>query len=323
MQGFLEFGVSFDSCITPTLTLLFSIATSSSVSLLRIPFALSCRTFNMLSSLFWYVGGVGVGGGNGVGGGVEQGLHAQSLLLRYWAAFKSPEHFTNPWVTVWCVCGYSFWSCMIFQRMCVLCLWSQCASKCIKIIQRTGMCELGALYHVCRGFFYFFHKLMWCLLCRTSTFSFVHCCKYTLCAYGWDISMWSMGYRNSSWRLMMYMYNLLRSLFRYSLHLIILAGKLAGCTLDRKKCLDFRHMATGLWQNREWVSLVGCFCVSTLSQTFLLIAGGTIPNIKYKSSTLVGFRHHVADRHAWFCSESRFLAWADLAQTGAAYLAVE
>ena len=30
-QGFLDFGVSFDSCITATLSLLFSIATPSSV----------------------------------------------------------------------------------------------------------------------------------------------------------------------------------------------------------------------------------------------------------------------------------------------------
>ena len=31
----------------------------------------------------------------------------------------------------------------------------------------------------------------------------------------------------------------------------------------------------------------------------------------------------MTDRHAWFSSGSRFLAWADLAQTGAAYSAVE
>ena len=68
MQFF--FGVSFNSCITATLTLLFSIPTPSSVSLLPIPFALSCRTLNVLSSLFLSVGGVGVGDGEGVGGGV-------------------------------------------------------------------------------------------------------------------------------------------------------------------------------------------------------------------------------------------------------------
>ena len=31
----------------------------------------------------------------------------------------------------------------------------------------------------------------------------------------------------------------------------------------------------------------------------------------------------MTDRHAWFSSGTRFLAWADLAQTGAAYSAVE
>ena len=35
---------------------------------------------------------------------------------------------------------------------------------------------------------------------------------------------------------------LLRSLFRHSLHLITLAGKFAGYTLDRKQCLDFRRL---------------------------------------------------------------------------------
>ena len=79
----MDFGVSFDSCITVTLSLLFSITTPSSVSLLPIPFELSCRTLNVLSSLFLSESGVGVGGGEGVGGGVEQGPHAQSLLIRY------------------------------------------------------------------------------------------------------------------------------------------------------------------------------------------------------------------------------------------------
>ena len=65
------------------MTLLFSITIPSSVSLLPIPFVLSCRTLKVLSSLFLSVGGVGVGGGEGVGGGVEQGSHIQSILLRY------------------------------------------------------------------------------------------------------------------------------------------------------------------------------------------------------------------------------------------------
>ena len=83
-DGCLEIvGVSFDSCITATLTVLLSITTPSSVSLLPISFALSCRTLNVLLSLFLSVGGVGVGCGEAVGGGAEQGQHAQSLFLRY------------------------------------------------------------------------------------------------------------------------------------------------------------------------------------------------------------------------------------------------
>ena len=57
----------------------------------------------MLSSLICSADGAGVGDGEGGsegGGGVgcwvfeaEQGSQVQSLFLRYWAAFKSPEHF--------------------------------------------------------------------------------------------------------------------------------------------------------------------------------------------------------------------------------------
>ena len=104
MQGFLDFDVSFDSCITATLTLFLSNTTPSSVSLFPIPLALNCRTLNVLSSLICSADGAGVGGGEG-GGGVdclvfeaEQGSQVQSLFLRYCAAFKSPEHFacTHP-----------------------------------------------------------------------------------------------------------------------------------------------------------------------------------------------------------------------------------
>ena len=56
------------------------------------------------------------------------------------------------------------------------------------------------------------------------------------------------------------------------------------------------------------VDLAGdCFCLSPLTHTSLLIAGGAIPDSKYKSSTLVGFRHHVTDRNVWFSSGSRLL----------------
>ena len=46
----------------------------------------------------------------------------------------------------------------------------------------------------------------------------------------------------------------------------------------------------------EWVTLVDYLYLSPL------LAGGAIPNSKYKSSTLLFFRHHVTDRNAWFSS---------------------
>ena len=54
----------------------------------------------MLSSLICSVGGAGdlVGGGDCWDGGAEQASQGQALFLRYWAAFKIPEHFacTHP-----------------------------------------------------------------------------------------------------------------------------------------------------------------------------------------------------------------------------------
>ena len=88
------------------------------------------------------------------------------------------------------------------------------------------------------------------------------------------------------------MCGLLQSLFRHSLHLITFAGEFAGCTLDRKQ-----RLVTGI-----------CFCLSTLAHTSLLFAGGAITDSRYKSSTLIGFRHPVTDRHDWFSPRSRFLA---------------
>ena len=52
------------------LTLFLSSTTPSSVSLLPIPLALSCRTFNVLSSLICSAEGAGIGGGEGGDGWV-------------------------------------------------------------------------------------------------------------------------------------------------------------------------------------------------------------------------------------------------------------
>ena len=71
-----------------------------------------------------------------------------------------------------------------------------------------------------------------------------------------------------------------------------------------------RLQAFGSWNlTKQRVGLSGdCFCLSTLAHTSLLIAGGAIPDIKYKSPTLVGFRHPVTNGQAWFSPGSRFLA---------------
>ena len=92
---FLDLGDNFDSYITATLTLFLSSTTPSYVSLVPIPLALSCRTLNVLSSLISSVGGAKdrVGVGDCWIGGAEQVSQVQSLFLRYWAAFKIPEHF--------------------------------------------------------------------------------------------------------------------------------------------------------------------------------------------------------------------------------------
>ena len=92
MQGFLDFGENFDSCITATLNFFISNTTPNSVCLLPIPLALNCRTLNVLSSLMCSADGAGVGGGEG-GSEVdcwvfeaEQVSQVQSLFIRYCAA---------------------------------------------------------------------------------------------------------------------------------------------------------------------------------------------------------------------------------------------
>ena len=97
MQGFLDLGDNFDSCITATLTLHPYSTIPSSVSVFPIPLALSCRTLNVLSLLICSVVGAGdrVGGGDCWNDGAEQVSQVKSLFLRYWAAFKIPENFAR------------------------------------------------------------------------------------------------------------------------------------------------------------------------------------------------------------------------------------
>ena len=88
MQGFWEFDESFDSCITATLNLFLSSTTLSSVSVLPISLALSCRTLNVLSSLMCSADGAGDGSGDCWVFEAEQRSQVQSLLLQYCATFN-------------------------------------------------------------------------------------------------------------------------------------------------------------------------------------------------------------------------------------------
>ena len=63
----MDFDESLDSCITATFTLFLSNTAPSSVSLLPIPLALSCRMLNVLSSLICSADGAWVGDGEGDG----------------------------------------------------------------------------------------------------------------------------------------------------------------------------------------------------------------------------------------------------------------
>ena len=79
-----------------------------------------------------------------------------------------------------------------------------------------------------------------------------------------------------------------------------------------------------IWlRSTNCVSCFICLVLSTLTHTFLLISEGAIPASTYKSSTFVGFRHPMIQRHAWFSSGSNYAYVVDLAQTGTAYSPVE
>ena len=91
-----------------------------------------------------------------------------------------------------------------------------------------------------------------------------------------------------------------RSLALQFAHRTVFAEKSIGCTFGRKGCFDFRCTGAGVCPNKECLSSFVYLVLSTLAHTSLLISGGAIPAIKYKSSTLVGFRQPVIDRHDWF-----------------------
>ena len=100
------------------------------------------------------------------------------------------------------------------------------------------------------------------------------------------------------------------SLLSHALHRITLGGKSAGFTLCKKQFLDFSLLSAGFWPYREWASLVSCLVFSTRAHTSLRTLGGAIPASKYRSSTMVGFRHLVTALHALF--RSGFSSWHEM-----------
>ena len=84
-----------------------------------------------------------------------------------------------------------------------------------------------------------------------------------------------------------------------------LGGKLAGFTTEcRKQFIDFKRLSAGICPCNEWASFVSCLAFSTLAHTSRLMLGGTIPDNKYNSFTIVGLRYPVIARHALLSSES-------------------
>ena len=102
----------------------------------------------------------------------------------------------------------------------------------------------------------------------------------------------------------------------------LFTGKSAGRTELRKHSL-FKRLSAGIWPCRECAAFVSCFFFSTLAHTSLLMSGGTIPESRYSSSTLVGLKHPAIDLHALFSSGSSLEACGDLSQTAHAYSAAE
>ena len=68
--------------------------------------------------------------------------------------------------------------------------------------------------------------------------------------------------------------------------------------------LDFNRLSAGISPCKEWASFVSYLAFSTLAHTYRLMLGGAIPDNKYNSSTLVGFRHPVIAWHGLLSSES-------------------
>ena len=92
-----------------------------------------------------------------------------------------------------------------------------------------------------------------------------------------------------------------------------------------KLFLDVRRFIGRLWPCSGCLLLLSfaCFSRSRWAVTLLLTAGGSIPAMRHKFSTLVGCRHPVMARQASLSTGSTLCVCADLSHTGHAYSAVE
>ena len=98
------------------------------------------------------------------------------------------------------------------------------------------------------------------------------------------------------------------NLLSHSLHRMILGENSAGFTPRKKQFREFSLLSAGCCPYREWASLVSCLVFSMLAHTSLRMSVGAIQVSKYRSSTLVSFRHPVTALHALFSSVFSF--WA-------------
>ena len=87
------------------------------------------------------------------------------------------------------------------------------------------------------------------------------------------------------------------NLLSHSLHSMILGDNSVLC---KKQFLDFILLSAGCFPYKEWTSFVSCLVFSILAHTSLRMSGGAIQASKYRSSTLVVFRHPVTALHALF-----------------------
>ena len=92
------------------------------------------------------------------------------------------------------------------------------------------------------------------------------------------------------------------------LHRMIVGENSAGFTLRKKQFRDVNLLSAGCCPYREWASLVSCLVFFILAHTSPRMSGGAIQASKYRSSTLVGFRHPVTALRALFSSVFSF--WA-------------